>query len=138
MLDNLRQDRPCRKRTTKLLLALCLSLTLACQRKTPDEILDEANRLYQQKDILSASMKYEELIKRFPQSKEAGQARMGRAMCSLMDKDFEKGREQLADAIKGFGGPQTPEGFRGELMRLNTFIMEKRPKEASPCAAGGP
>ncbi len=130
MLKRLAHERSFRAQATKWLLILCVSFTVSCQRKTPEEMMEEANQLFQQNDILSAQMKYEELIKRFPKSREAAQARMGLAMCSFRDKDYEKAREQLTSAIQAYGGVQTPEGFRGEIIRLNTFIEEKRPRDA--------
>jgi tetratricopeptide (TPR) repeat protein len=130
MNHGLRIQKPATDYFCFTILLLGLLLTVACSRKTPDELLDEANQLYQQKDVLSASLKYEDLLKQHPDSKEAAKAHIGLAMCSMMDKDFEKARDQFSAAIKAFGGVGTPDGFRSELMRLNSYVQENQPLKA--------
>lgn len=112
-----------------LVLGLGLALAGACHRKTPEEKLREAFELFQNRDILGAEMKYEDLLKKSPTGDVAQQARLGLATCFMQDNDFERGREQLDLTLKDMQTSH-PQYLQVLAMKLQSYVYEKKPEKA--------
>jgi outer membrane protein assembly factor BamD (BamD/ComL family) len=118
------------RRGAAALLILTLALGLAaCHRKTPEEMLTEASDLFRNRDIIGAEIKYEKILKQNPEGQYALAARHGLAVCYMADNQFDRGREEIDTLIKAVG-PTTPDGLQFLYMKLNSFIVEKKPEKA--------
>ncbi|MCL5270879.1 MAG: tetratricopeptide repeat protein [bacterium] len=114
-----------------LILALAASVPLtACRKQTPDQMLTEAQRLTESQDIIGAELKYKEFLEQYPQDPLASQARWGLASCYMMDKDYEKAREELDNMIKAEGGAATEPGYNAFEMKLYSYVQEGQPRKA--------
>jgi outer membrane protein assembly factor BamD (BamD/ComL family) len=105
-------------------------LAVGCQKK-PEKLLSEASELFRNKDLLGAEQKYQTVIERFPQSKEAQMAYLALAQCYASEKEFGLACEQLDKYIKLVGGPQTKEGFNALNLKLGIYFKgEGKPEKA--------
>lgn len=139
-----RGGSPWRRGLAAALLVLLGAGLMACHRKTPDELLKEAQDLYLQRDVIGAEMKYEKILQGNPTGPIAAAARYQLAYCYLKENEFDRGREELDTLIKEIG-LESPDCFDVIALKINSYVMEKKPEKAvdnalatSPTLRGAP
>ena len=101
-----------------------------CSKKTPEEMLLEANQRYGEEDIFEAQLIYEELIEKYPETEAALAARQSLAGLYDRDRQFTREREQLDYLITQSGGPSSRGGWPYFAQKISTYMREETPQKA--------
>lgn len=113
-----------------LFLAVLLLSAGACSNQDPQQLIQEANQLLQNRDLIGAEAKFAQYLEQQPHGPSAPMAVWGLAQCSLGQEEYARAREQLQRFIDMIGGPSNQQGFRGLALLHETYVREGKPKVA--------
>ena len=88
-----------------LFLAVLLLSAGACSNQDPQQLIQEANQLLQNRDLIGAEAKFAQYLEQQPHGPSAPMAVWGLAQCSLGQEEYARAREQLQRFIDMIGGP---------------------------------
>ena len=114
-----------------LFAALCLTLaaTTSCQKKTPDERIQEIRQDWKDKKVFEAMQKSKEFLKEYPDTEGAFDAMMILASAYSRQNDYEEAHRYLDQIVKKYGA-HDERGFQGYLAQLYTTAKEGKTTEA--------
>lgn len=108
-----------------LALAAVILMCAGCQKKKPEEIINEAQMKMRRGDFIGARIDLKELIQKHPADPAIPQARFLLSQCYYYENDFPQVREQLAEVYKmlGLANPMGRDAFK---VILSTYRTEKK------------
>lgn len=115
---------------SRLIVIGAILLLAGCAKKTPEEMLKEADALLAQNSTLEAQIKFEDIIEKHPQSPAVTQARLGLAQIYDNQRNFQREREQYDILLKQFKGPATESGWVIFPMKIASYMREGKPQLA--------
>lgn len=95
--------------------------------KTEDEALAEARGLLLERNVLGATIAYQDFLRRYPESELTMAARFGLAECYYMDREYADSREVLDVLIEQAGGTSTVPGLNAVDLKIRTYLEEREP-----------
>jgi tetratricopeptide (TPR) repeat protein len=113
-----------------IIISLAFAIMFAgCQRRTPEDRLQKAQTLYQQRDLLGATFETKELIKRFPDDPRAVDAHLLLSQIYFQERRFDDAVTELKIVLNKLSQRDQRGQFalRGLLEALQ---QQKRFKEA--------
>lgn len=116
-----------------LLAAMALATMLAgCAKKTPEEMLGDADALMQQGNLLEAELKFEDVIDKFPNNETAYyNANLGLAMVYGSEHKYDEQRKIYDKLIKKQGNPAASKmAWMIYCQKLNSYIAEGKRADA--------
>lgn len=107
-----------------------LLLAAGCSRKSPADLLKEANALLAQNNTLEAQIKFDDIIEQHGDSPEVVQARLGLARIYATQSNFKREREQYDILLKKVGGAATEAGWNVFPRKIESYMREGKPQLA--------
>lgn len=111
-------------------LLIVATAVAGCTAQPPEQMLAEAISSVQGGDILTAELKYENYLKKYPEHEFAQQARFMLVNCYFQDKDYAKCLELLADIRQRAGGVNSQPGFQASGLMMDTYLAQGKPDQA--------
>ncbi len=116
-----------------LLAAMAVAMLLAgCAKKTPEDMLADADELIRQRNWLEAELKFEDLIERYPNNETAYyDGHLGLAMVYGAQNKFDEQRKVYDKMIKKEGGAAANNtAWMIYCRKLNSYVAEGKRAEA--------
>ncbi len=95
--------------------------------KTEEERLTEAQSLLAERNVLGATIAYQDFLRRYPEGENAMIARFGLAECYYVDREYADSREVLDVLINQAGGTSTVPGLNAVDLKIRTYLEERQP-----------